>query len=161
MKMIKLITAMSIISLFACKTGEPIPSFTYQTIEGKTLSNEDLKGKATILVVWATWCGDCIREIPELNELVSKYEANENVVFIAFSDEDEQTVNKSLARFPFSFQHIINSKAYSDKLKSGLVKHFPQVMVLNKDTEIVFEVTENKKPIFQILDNHIQDILSN
>jgi len=41
-----------------------------------------------------------------------------------------------------------------------MIKHFPQVLVLNKKIEIVFEVTENKKPIFSILDEHIQKILN-
>lgn len=151
---------MGLITLFACNKGNSIPPFKYTSLQGQELSNEDLKGKATIMVVWATWCGDCIREIPELNELATKYKDNEDVVFIAWSDEDEKTVQKSLAKFPFNFKHIVNSKLYSDKLKSGMIKHFPQVLVLNKKIEIVFEVTENKKPIFSILDEHIQKILN-
>ncbi len=147
-------------ALFSCSDkNQTIPDFNLATLDGSTLSSEDLKGKATVLVVWATWCGDCIREIPELNQLVEKYKDNKNVMLVAFSDEDVATVNKSLARYPFNFTHIPNSKAFSDKLKSGLVKHFPQVMVLNKKLEPVFEVTENKAPILDVLDKHIQDII--
>ena len=156
--MTKTILLLGIMTLFSC-TNKSIPDFSFNTLDGNIITNNDLKGKATVLVVWATWCGDCIREIPELNELKKKYKDDENVEFIAFSDEDEATVRKSLAKFPFNFTHVINAKDYTDKLKSSLVKHFPQVMVFNKETKMVFEVTENKEPILQILDNHIQQII--
>ena len=68
-----------------------IPSFNFKTIDDKLVSTDSLLGEATIICVWATWCGDCIREIPELNELVVKYKNNDKVNFIAFSDEDEET----------------------------------------------------------------------
>jgi thiol-disulfide isomerase/thioredoxin len=148
-------------TIFACNTPEEkqIPHFSFTSIDGENVTRTSLKGEATVICVWATWCGDCIREIPELNELAAKYKNNERVNFIAFSDEDEPTVRKSLARFPFHFTHIVNAKEYSDQLKTGVTKHFPQVLVVNKDLEVIYEVTENKEKIFSILDSHIQDIL--
>lgn len=149
------------ISILGCKSsGNKIPEFDYNTIEGKNITSETLKGGATVMCVWATWCGDCIREIPELNQLVDKYKENELVHFVAFSDEDEATVQKSLNKFPFNFDHIVNSKKYSDQIKTGIVKHFPQVLVIDKDLNIVFEVTENKNKIFSVLDGHITEILN-
>jgi thiol-disulfide isomerase/thioredoxin len=155
--MTKLFSFIIIMFLFGCSSK--FPEFQYKTLDGELISQENLKGKATVLCVWATWCGDCIREIPELNELAEKYKDNDDVLLLAFSDEDEATVRKSLARYPFNFIHIVDSKEFSDKLKSGVVKHFPQVMVLDKDLTQVFEVTENKEPIFNTLDNHIQEII--
>lgn len=148
-------------SLLGCSSGKnKIPQFDYNTIEGKNINSETLKGGATVMCVWATWCGDCIREIPELNQLVAKYKDDNRVNFIALSDEDEATVRKSLNKFPFKFDHVVNSKEYSDKIKTGIVKHFPQVLVIDSDLNIVFEVTENKNKIFSVLDGHITDILN-
>ena len=158
--MYKYVLLLATMAFLSCSNKEKsIPPFNLTTLDGSTLSSEDLKGKATVLVVWATWCGDCIREIPELNELAAKYKENSNVALIALSDEDDATVNKSLNRFPFHFTQIPNSKSYSDQIKTGFVKHFPQVMVLNKDLVPVFEVTENKEPILDVLDKHIQEII--
>ena len=148
------------LTMLSCKKmGTEIPDFNYPTLAGDSITSEDLRGKATVVCVWATWCGDCIREIPELNQLVEKYSGNDQTSFIAFSDEDEATVRKSLQKFPFKFSHIVNAKAYTDKLKTGMVKHFPQVLVLDKDLNIVFNVTENKEPIFEDLDRTIQSII--
>jgi thiol-disulfide isomerase/thioredoxin len=140
-------------------TGKEIPAFNFTTLDGHKLNKDSLKGDATIVCVWATWCGDCIREIPELNDLVAKYKDNDKVNFIAFSDEDEETVRKSLVRFPFNFTHIVNAAEYTDMLKTGARKHFPQVLVVDQDMKVVFDVTENKEKIFEVLDSHIQNII--
>ncbi|PCJ67322.1 MAG: hypothetical protein COA58_03100 [Bacteroidetes bacterium] len=157
----KTFLALLTMTLFACNSndGKQIPDFSFNTLDGQTITSESIKGEATIICVWATWCGDCIREIPELNALVDKYSDNDKVNFIALSDENEATVNKSLVRFPFKFQHVVNAKEYSDQLSTGITKHFPQVLVVGKDLKVIFDVTENKEKIFNVLDNHIQDIL--
>lgn len=157
----KILTALVATSIFACNTnnGETIPNFSFTSLDGTKINQESLKGDATVICVWATWCGDCIREIPELNALVDKYKGNDKVNFIALSDEDEATVNKSLKRFPFNFTHIVDAAAYTDKLKTGVVKHFPQVLVVDNGLKVVFDVTENKDKIFGVLDGHIQKIL--
>tara|TARA_B110000114_G_scaffold178200_1_gene210924 strand:+ start:352 stop:834 length:483 start_codon:yes stop_codon:yes gene_type:complete len=159
--MFKLSLLFLMMSIFACNNndGKRIPDFSFISIDKQTITQNDLNGEATIVVVWATWCGDCIREIPELNDLVEKYKNNEKVNFLALSDEDEATVRKSLKRFPFNFTHIVDSKKYSDQLQTGITKHFPQVLVIDKDLKVVFDVTENKEKIFSVLDNHIQSIL--
>lgn len=146
----------------SCQTSmlKNLPKFSFKTIEGENISSDSIKGDATVICVWATWCGDCIREIPELNDLSSKYSGNDRVNFIALSDEDESTVQKSLARFPFNFKHVVDSKSYSDQLITGVTKHFPQVIVVNGDLNVVFEVTENKNKIFEVLDSHIIEIIN-
>ena len=150
---------MTLFSACVLQEGDRIPTFDYTDLDGKRVTSASLEGKATVLVVWATWCSDCIREIPELNALKKKYENNPHVAFLAFSDEDESTVRKSLGRYPFDFTHLVDTKEYSDRLKSAKQKHFPQVMVVNKDLQVVYEVTENKQPIFDVLDQKIQKIL--
>jgi|TARA_B110000902_G_scaffold44232_1_gene49344 thiol-disulfide isomerase/thioredoxin len=157
----KVLTILAAMLLFACNTndGKAIPDFSFTTFDGEQITQESLRGGATVVCVWATWCGDCIREIPELNDLVEKYKDNKAVNFIALSDEDEAMVSKSLKRFPFNFQHVVNAKTYSDQLKTGLTKHFPQVLVIDKDLKVVYDVTENKDKIFGVLDGHIQKIL--
>ncbi len=148
--------------LMSCQTNnrKTIPDFKFTALDGAEITQDSLKGDATVLCVWATWCGDCIREIPELNELASKYTGNERVNFIALSDEDELTVKKSLQQFPFNFTQVVNAKKYSDQLKTGLTKHFPQVLVVDGNLQVIYDVTENKEKIFDVLDGHIQNILN-
>ena len=50
------------------------PDFTLASLEGDWLTLSDLKGKVVLLNFWATWCGPCKMEIPDLNRLQEKYQ---------------------------------------------------------------------------------------
>ncbi|SMD43453.1 Redoxin [Aquiflexum balticum DSM 16537] len=65
-----------------------------------------LEDEILVINLWATWCGPCIQEIPELNELVDKYH-DQNVRFLAFSDESKADFEKFRTRrpsFEFNFE---------------------------------------------------------
>ena len=45
------------------------PDFTLVSLEGDQITLSDLRGSVVLLNFWATWCGPCIMEIPDLNRL--------------------------------------------------------------------------------------------
>jgi thiol-disulfide isomerase/thioredoxin len=54
--------------------GQTAGEFSLQPPEGgKSVSLKDFKGKPTLVVFWATWCGPCRREIPDLKDLHKNY----------------------------------------------------------------------------------------
>ena len=50
------------------------PDFTLVSLEGDRITLSDLRGNVILLNFWATWCGPCIMEIPDLNKLQEKYQ---------------------------------------------------------------------------------------
>ena len=62
--------------------GTPAPDFTAQDKDGKPVHLSDYKGKIVVLDFWATWCGICMFEMPQMKTLGSKY-ADKNVVVLA------------------------------------------------------------------------------
>ena len=61
------------------------PDFTIKTIDGKTITSGDLRGKVVLLNFWATWCPPCRAEIPDLIKLQSKYA--DKLQIIGLSDD--------------------------------------------------------------------------
>lgn len=53
--------------------GKVAPNFTSVTPNGETLSLNEIKGKATIIDFWASWCGPCRRENPNIVRVYEKY----------------------------------------------------------------------------------------
>ena len=51
--------------------GKPFPAFALPSLDqpGRTLTQDDLKGKPALVNVWATWCPSCRAEHPVLNQL--------------------------------------------------------------------------------------------
>lgn len=56
------------------KPGAPAPDFTLKTLDGDTVSLSDYQGKIVLLNFWATTCGYCVQEMPDLDKLNKEYE---------------------------------------------------------------------------------------
>jgi thiol-disulfide isomerase/thioredoxin len=66
--------------------GKVIPPVTVKNMQGKSVKLS-FKGKPSLVVFWATWCGPCRAEIPDLNRLQAKY-AKKGLQIRALSVDD-------------------------------------------------------------------------
>lgn len=161
MKYIASILLLTIFFFSSCsKRGKQLPELEFQTIEGNTIETSKLEGKVVVLNVWATWCGTCVREMPQLNHLVADFKDRQDVVFIAFSDEDQTLVESFLDHIAFNYQHVVNAKHITDKLQSRMVKTFPQNLVVGKDGLIVFDESDASKDVYNELKASIESALN-
>ena len=65
--------------------GISAPEFTLQDKHGKAVSISDFRGKYVLIDFWATWCGPCRKEMPNVLEVYKKYKEKDFIVLaIAF-----------------------------------------------------------------------------
>jgi thiol-disulfide isomerase/thioredoxin len=101
---------------------EPVEAFTVTTLDGRTLTSADLKGKVVLMNFWATWCAPCRAEIPALVKLQERY--RDHLVIIGIS-EDEGPTDAVTA---FAAEHHVN---YPIAMTSSeLQRVFPGVTAL-------------------------------
>ena len=63
-----------------------VPALTMQALDGQTVSSDDLRGKVTLVNFWATWCGPCRAEIPDLIKLQDRYPDQLQVIGVSVDE---------------------------------------------------------------------------
>ena len=75
------------------------PTLRVSTLDGKTFDLAEQRGKWTIVNFWATWCGPCLKEMPELSALDAMRE-HIVVVGLAYEDTTEDALRRFLVKHP-------------------------------------------------------------
>lgn len=80
----------------ALKVGSAAPAITVDWVQGNVGDTSD-SSKTYVVEFWATWCGPCMRSIPHLNELHTKYKSK-GLVIMGISDEPMGTVKPFVSK---------------------------------------------------------------
>ncbi|MDR3229859.1 MAG: redoxin family protein [Synergistaceae bacterium] len=117
---------------------EFFPPFSSQTIEGETITNAIFaEKKLTMVNIWATWCGPCISEMPDLGELSRSMPEGTQLVGILDDyttdavTKAKEIVNRTNANFP----HIVAVPAMSSWLYT--VDAIPTTIFVDTEGRIV------------------------
>jgi thiol-disulfide isomerase/thioredoxin len=110
---------------------EIAPGFKVQTLDGETISLEQLSGKIVVMDFWATWCPPCRSSVPELKALTKKYPQTK-VVLISFSaDSDQQAWRDFVAKKDMGWPQYWDSDG---RVRNAFgVSAFPTYLVIDQD----------------------------
>ncbi len=64
------------------KRGMRFPNLAFADALGKPLKLADLRGKVVVLHFWGSWCPPCVRELPDLQQLVAQMKGQGDIVFV-------------------------------------------------------------------------------
>ncbi len=90
------LTASAVAQEEALKVGSSAPAITVDWVQGNVADTSDAS-KTYVVEFWATWCGPCMRSIPHLNELHTKYKSK-GLVIMGISDEPMGTVKPFVSK---------------------------------------------------------------
>ena len=83
------------------------PEFILEDIDGNEVSSSDFLGRNTLLVFWATWCGWCRKELPDLKDFAEEYKDQIKVLAIV-SGESEELVREYAIQEEINFQVLLD-----------------------------------------------------
>jgi cytochrome c biogenesis protein CcmG/thiol:disulfide interchange protein DsbE len=74
-------------------TSGPAPAFSVVTYDGEEIALADLRGRIVVINFWASWCGPCRVEAPDLQRVWERYQDQDVVVLgIAYTDTDSKAL---------------------------------------------------------------------
>jgi thiol-disulfide isomerase/thioredoxin len=114
---------------------DPAPDFKLKGFAGKELTLEASRGKVVLLNFWATWCGPCREEIPELIALQNRYKDRLQIIGLVVDDDDEKEIRSVIAsegiNYPVALADPETRFAY------GGIAALPTVFVINAEGRVV------------------------
>jgi len=93
------------------EVGEPVPDFRLDTPDGGALQLSDYLGQAVVLNFWATWCGPCRAEMPELQGIHDQYGASGLLTVIGVDEmESEDSVRSFVDELDLTFPMALDRR---------------------------------------------------
>lgn len=100
--------------LAVAERGQPLPVLHLQALDGGVAElPRHFNGRPLLINVWASWCGPCIREMPELQRFASEQGAN-GVQVVGIALDDTEAVRAFLQRTPVTYPILIDTPGLAD-----------------------------------------------
>jgi thiol-disulfide isomerase/thioredoxin len=92
--------------------GQPAPDFSVEVIDGGTFTLSEARGRPVIVNFWASWCGPCRTEIPDISAFA---DANPDVTIVGVAVQDaEQTAREFAAEIDASYPLALGTTVVED-----------------------------------------------
>ena len=120
------------------KIGEKAPNFSANSPEGKRISLKETLGKVTIIDFWASWCGPCRGENPNVVALYNEFHAQGlNIIGVSL-DKDAAKWKEAIAKDGLTWPQISNLKYWNEPIaKMYNVESIPATFILDAKGNIV------------------------
>jgi thiol-disulfide isomerase/thioredoxin len=121
----------------------PLPKLTLTTVDGRPYDTANLRGKVVMLDFFASWCGVCRAELPQLKTAYTKYQNDPNVAFLLVSiDEDSKRLRRYLDEMKFAFP-VARANAAEVEQKMGF-DNVPATFYVDRGGVVRYQIVGNE-----------------
>ena len=111
-----------------------VPYFKLPNVAGGFMTSEDLKGKVTVVDLWATWCGPCVEEIPIYNQLYDAFKGHDVALVGIAVESPRRDVQSKVRQLGIKYPILIGDDQALQAF--GLIQGFPTTVVMSKEGKI-------------------------
>lgn len=124
------------------------PDFTLPDINGEPVKLSSLRGKYVVLDFWGSWCGWCIKGIPEMKRYYEKYKDKMEILGVDCNDTEAEW-KAAVNEYQVNWKHVRQSDDTDQVSDLYGVIGFPTKIVINPKGKIV-NVVEGEDPAFYV-----------
>ncbi len=118
--------------------GLPAPDFTLETPDGKKVSLKDFKGKVVLIDFWASWCGPCRRENPNVVAMYNRYKNKGFEILGVSLDRSKEPWIKAIADDKLTWPHVSDLKGWGSSAAALYgITSIPHTVLVDRDGRIV------------------------
>lgn len=130
--------------------GVEAPDFTLKDIKGNDFKLSSLRGKYVVLDFWGSWCGWCIKGMPEMKKYYEKYKGKFEIVGVDCRDTDAKW-KAAVEKNQLPWIHVYNPN------EGGItgdyaIQGYPTKIVIGPDGKIVKTVVGESPEFYTLLD---------
>lgn len=118
--------------------GTEAPDFTFNTPEGKALTLSSFRGKVVLIDFWASWCGPCRKENPNVVRVYNKYNKKGFEILGVSLDEDRERWIDAIKKDGLVWSHVSDLKGWSSEAcRLYGIDAIPLTVLLDKEGKII------------------------
>lgn len=113
--------------------GVPAPDFALRALDGPNQSLSEYRGKKTLLVFWAPWCGVCRTETDTISSIYDGGRGDYNVVSVALGYEDIASVKEFVTTEGVDYPVLLGHAGVRD---AYAVEKYPTLYILDEEGRV-------------------------
>jgi peroxiredoxin/predicted negative regulator of RcsB-dependent stress response len=118
------------------KVGQPAPAFAVNDLAGKPIRLADFKGQFVLIDFWATWCGPCVADLPNLQAAYAKYHGRGFEIISVSLDETAGPVADFVKARKIPWRQIHNASCGDDLVEAFGIRSIPASFLIDPDGKI-------------------------
>lgn len=138
------------------RIGKTAPEIAAEGVDGAKFKLSDHRGKVTVVVFWASWCGPCMAMVPHEREMVEKFKDRVFILIGVNGDGDRAKAKETMIKEKMTWPSFWNGNKGGDGpiSKAWNVHGWPTIYVLDAKGVIRF-----KNVIGKELDKAVEELL--
>ncbi len=133
--------------------GTMAPDFTLKDINGKDFKLSSLRGKYVLLDFWGSWCGWCIKALPNMKECYAKASKNGKFEIVSIDCNDTEAKWKAAVKqHDMTWTQVKNENADGIPTKFG-VSGFPTFILISPEGKIEKRYVGSDPEMYKYIDS--------
>lgn len=118
--------------------GKKAPDFTMNDPQGNPVTLSDMQGSVVLIDFWASWCGPCRRENPNVVSAYNKYNSQGFDIIGVSLDRDASSWEKAISDDKLTWKHVSDLQYWNNAVskKYGIIS-IPSNLLINKEGIII------------------------
>ena len=119
------------------EVGKTAPDFELTSDQGNTVRLSHYKGQYVLLDFWASWCGPCRKEIPNVKTAFENFKGKNFNVLAVSIDKDSKAWAKALVEEKMPFTQVIDGKDEKSVSRNYMIEAIPANFLINPNGVII------------------------